>query len=94
MQQGGLVTVSDKWQIVIPKRVRDEVKVKPKDKALIFPAGDYRIVVEILGEDIIERAHGALKKYDTDGKAFKRLLKQKKGDLLLEDRDLFIKPSK
>lgn len=84
--QTNLVTVSDKWQVVIPKEVREKLKIKPKDKVLVASSGDKRIVVDIIGQDVIRKASGALKKYGYDKETLKRMLKEKKEELEYEDR--------
>ncbi|MCH7640718.1 AbrB/MazE/SpoVT family DNA-binding domain-containing protein [Patescibacteria group bacterium] len=84
--QTNLVTVSDKWQVVIPKKVREKLKIKPKDKVLVASSGDKRIVVDIIGQDVIRKASGALKKYGYDKETLKRMLKEKKEELEYEDR--------
>lgn len=76
-----LVTISDKWQVVIPKWVRDKLKIKPKDKVLVFPLDSRRILVDVVGESVVKQACGALKKYDSDGEMFKRVLEEKRGDI-------------
>lgn len=88
MQQN-VVKISDKYQVVIPKRVRKKLKIKPQDKALVYSVGEKKVVVDIIGEDIVERTRGLLKKYDTDGKTFKRMLRDKKKELELEDREVW-----
>lgn len=84
--QGGLVTVSDKWQVVIPKRARERMELEQKEKAIVYPVGERKLVIQLVGKDPIKEAYGMLKKYDKDGKAFERMLKQKREDLAYEDR--------
>lgn len=84
--QTNLVTISDKWQVVIPKLVRKQLDVKPKDKVIIYPLDSHRFVADVVGKSVVKKAFGALKKYDTDGKTFERMLKEKRKDLEYEDR--------
>jgi len=84
--QTNLVTVSDKWQVVIPKKVREKLKIKPKDKVLVASSGDKRIIVDVIGQDVIRKARGALKKYGYNKETFERMLKEKEEELEYEDR--------
>lgn len=83
--QTTVVTVSDKWQVVIPKTIREKVQVKPRDKVMVSSIGPDKIVVDVIGESLIKKARGALKKYDPCGTLFKEFLKQKREDLKHED---------
>lgn len=84
--QSTLVTVSGKWQVVIPKVIRKKLEIKPKDKVLVSSLDSKRILVDVVGESIVKKASGWLKKYDKDGKMFQRLLKEKREELKYEDR--------
>ncbi len=86
--QTNVVTVSDKWQVVIPKAVRSKLNIKPKDKVLVSSLDSKKFVVDVVGEDVVRKAYGFLKKYDTDRKMFQRLLRQKREDLKYEDRKI------
>lgn len=83
--QSNIVTVSNKWQVVIPKAVRKTLNIRPKDKVMVFTKGPRRIVVDLIGKQI-EKARGFLNKYDKKGTLFKELLEEKRKDLEYEDR--------
>lgn len=57
------VTVSEKYQIVIPKEIREKLKLKPGQKLQIMQIGD-RIEFILLKD--IKDAHGFLKGMNTD----------------------------
>ncbi|MDP2363421.1 MAG: AbrB/MazE/SpoVT family DNA-binding domain-containing protein [Ignavibacteria bacterium] len=57
------VTVSEKYQIVIPKEIREKLKLKPGHKLQIMQIGD-RIEFILLKD--IKDAHGFLKGMNTD----------------------------
>jgi AbrB family looped-hinge helix DNA binding protein len=81
------VTVSDKWQVVLPKAVRQRMKIKPKDKVIVKPVSDVEAHIKII-KDPIKDSVGILKKFDKDGQSFKRTLDQKQRDIKYEDRYL------
>ncbi len=51
--QTNIVTISDKWQIVIPKYVRKKLQIRPKDKVLVYPVGSQKIVVDTAVNNIV-----------------------------------------
>ena len=56
------VTVSPKYQVVIPKKVRETLKLKPGQKMQIFP---YENRIELIPERKISEMRGFLKGIDT-----------------------------
>ena len=50
-----VVTVSPKYQVVIPKDVRDKLKIRPGQKVEAFPIGSR---VELVPVEPIERFRG------------------------------------
>jgi len=57
------VTVSPKYQVVIPKEIREELKLKPGQKLQIIQLGDR---IEFLLLKNIKNARGFLKGINTD----------------------------
>jgi AbrB family looped-hinge helix DNA binding protein len=57
------ITISPKYQIVIPKEIRKELKLKPGQKLQVIQAGD-RVEYIILKD--IKEARGFLKGMNTD----------------------------
>ncbi len=57
------VTVSPKYQVVIPKEIREELKLKPGQKLQIIQLGDR---IEFLLLKDIKNARGFLKGINTD----------------------------
>lgn len=57
------VTVSPKYQIVIPKEIRQQLKLKPGQKLQIIQLGDR---IEFLLLKNIKEARGLLKGINTD----------------------------
>ena len=57
------VTVSPKYQVVIPKEIREELKLKPGQKLQIIQLGDR---IEFLLLKDIKKARGFLKGINTD----------------------------
>lgn len=57
------VTVSPKYQVVIPKEIRQKLKIKPGQKLQIFHVGDK---IEFVPFKDIREARGFLKGMNTD----------------------------
>lgn len=57
------ITVSPKFQIVIPKKIRQKLEIKPGQKLQVFQSGN-RIEYIIIND--ISTARGFLKGIDTD----------------------------
>ena len=57
------ITVSPKFQIVIPKEIRQRLEIKPGQKLQVFQSGNR--IEYIIIKDIIE-SRGFLKGIDTD----------------------------
>ena len=57
------VTVSPKYQVVIPKEIREKLKLKPGQKLQIIQIGDKLEFIPVLD---IKKARGFLKGIDTD----------------------------
>jgi len=57
------VTVSPKYQVVIPKEIREELKLKPGQKLQIIQLGDR---IEFLILKNVKNARGFLKGINTD----------------------------
>ncbi|MDR3628063.1 MAG: AbrB/MazE/SpoVT family DNA-binding domain-containing protein [Ignavibacteriaceae bacterium] len=57
------VRVSSKYQVVIPKEIRQKMKLKPGQKLQIFQSGDR---IEFLPLKDIKDARGILKGMNTD----------------------------
>ena len=60
MQQ---VTVSPKYQVVIPKKVREKIGIKPGQKVQVIP---YMGRIELIPVQNIKEARGSLKGIDTN----------------------------
>jgi len=59
MQQA---TVSPKYQVVIPKKVREKIGIKPGQKVQVIP---YMGRIELIPVQNIKEARGSLKGIDT-----------------------------
>lgn len=71
-----VATVSSKGQLVIPKKMRDELGIKPKQKVLLKIVNDHA-VIEPLPDNPVEHFCGIFKKGTSLTKA---LLKQREED--------------
>jgi len=58
------VTLSSKFQIVIPKKAREALKFRPGDKIVILEKGDS---IELVKVGSIENAMGILKGISSEG---------------------------
>lgn len=58
-----IVTLSPKYQVVIPKEIRNKMKLKPGQKIQIFEIGDR---IEFIPLKNIKEARGFLKGMDTN----------------------------
>lgn len=58
-----IVTLSPKYQVVIPKEVREKLKLKPRQKLQIINIGD---TIEFVPIRDIKSARGFLKGIDTN----------------------------
>lgn len=58
-----IVTLSPKYQVVIPKEIRRKMKLKPGQKIQIFDIGDR---IEFIPIKNIKEARGFLKGIDTN----------------------------
>lgn len=56
------VTVSPKYQVVIPKRIRQALEIKPGEKIQVIPFGDR---IELIPLREIREMRGFLKGLDT-----------------------------
>ncbi len=56
------VTVSPKYQIVIPKEIRENLKIKPGQKLQLIQVGGFIEIVPVMD---IKKARGFLKGMDT-----------------------------
>ena len=59
-----LVTVSSKYQVVIPKSVREQVGLKPGQKLMVLAKGDSITLVPVLPLDELQ---GFVKGINTEG---------------------------
>ena len=57
------VTVSTKYQVVIPKQVRQSMRIQPGQKMQVIEYGDHIVMVPVRS---IEEARGSLPGIDTD----------------------------
>lgn len=57
------VTVSTKYQVVIPKRVRQSLNIQPGQKMQVLEYGHHIVMIPVRP---IEKARGSLKGIDTD----------------------------
>jgi AbrB family looped-hinge helix DNA binding protein len=60
---GALTTISSKFQIVIPRAVREQFKLKPGQKVMFIP---YRNTIRLVIVPPIEDAMGAFKGVQSD----------------------------
>lgn len=58
-----VVTVSPKYQVVIPKEIRESMGIEPGQKVRVFRYGDR---VEVIPERPIREARGMFRGIDTD----------------------------
>lgn len=56
-------TIGSKYQIVIPKQIRQDLKIKPGDKLYIDTDQEGIIVLKIAPKNWAEQNFGVLKKY-------------------------------
>ncbi len=57
------VTVSTKYQVVIPKQVRQSMRIQPGQKIQVIEYGDHIVMIPVRS---IEEARGSLPGIDTD----------------------------
>lgn len=57
------VTVSTKYQVVIPKQVRQSMHIQPGQKIQVIEYGDHIVMIPVRS---IEEARGSLPGIDTD----------------------------
>ena len=57
------VTISSKYQVVIPREVREQFNLKPGQKIMFIP---YNNVLHVVIVPFIKRAQGMLKGINTD----------------------------
>ncbi len=57
------VTISPKFQVIIPQRVRKALRLKPGQKLQVFP---YEGRIELVPVESIRQGRGFLKGIDTD----------------------------
>lgn len=75
-------TVSTKGQLVIPAAIRKTLGIKPGSKVVLsIDENKQGVTATLVDDDPIKSAAGFLKKYDTDGKMFQRLLAQKREEI-------------
>lgn len=87
MFQPAISTISNKWQIVIPKQARSKIKAVPKDKVWVRALGPKKLEVEIIGPDLIEAAFGILA--DGSGRSWaKELVRERRKDAKEEEAKL------
>lgn len=77
-----IVTVSSKGQMILPKKVRDALGLKPKQKVLLKVVDDHAEIIP-LPENPVQGFCGVFKKGSSLTKA---LLKQRKDDLKREEK--------
>jgi len=63
VQKMTTVTISPKYQVVIPKEIREKIKIKPGQKLQVISIGDR---LEFIPIRKIKKARGFLKGIDTD----------------------------
>lgn len=56
-------TVSTKYQVVIPKKVREELGIQPGQKVHVIP---YQGRIELIPVEEVEKGRGFLEGLDTD----------------------------
>lgn len=78
-----VTTTSAKWQVVIPKKEREKLGIKPRSKVIVEAVNDH-IEIYPLPEDPIEYLCGIFK--DHPGSLTKALLKDRKEDIEREGK--------
>jgi AbrB family looped-hinge helix DNA binding protein len=58
------VTISSKYQVVIPREMREQFNLMPGQKIMFIP---YKNTLRVILIPPIEEAHGSLKGINTDG---------------------------
>ena len=58
-----IATISSKYQVVIPREIRERFKLKPGQKIMFIP---YNQTLRVVIVPPIEEAHGLLRGMDTD----------------------------
>lgn len=58
------VTISSKYQVVIPREIRERFNLKPRQKIMFIP---YDKTLRVIVVPTIEEARGMLKGINTDG---------------------------
>jgi len=58
-----VVTISSKYQVVIPRAIREQFDLKPGQKLMFIP---YNNILHVVIVPPIEKARGMLKGIDTD----------------------------
>ncbi len=58
------VTISSKYQVVIPRQIREQFKLKPGQKLMFIP---YKNTLRVIIVPPIEEAYGAFKGMNTEG---------------------------
>jgi len=64
MAEAEITTVSVKGQIVIPQIVREQLKIKPKAKLLVYGVGDTIILKKLAMPDVKKELQELYKKID------------------------------
>ena len=78
-----IVTISSKGQLVIPKKIREALGIKPRQKVLLQLANNH-VIIEPLPENPVEHFCGIFK----EGSSLTRaLLKERKEDMRREEKD-------
>ena len=81
-----IVKASPKSQVVIPKRIRDQLGIQPGSQVLVTLNGDHA-EVRPAPEDPIQALRGRFKDYP--GSLAQELLEDRRKDTLREEKDLF-----
>jgi len=50
LHNSATVTLSDKWQVVLPKSVRKHLKIQPRDKVIVQPISDTEVNLKIVSD--------------------------------------------
>ncbi len=75
-------SVSSKGQLVIPAQMRRKLGLRAGTRiSVIMDQDDQVIKLQPIPLDPIKATQGFLKKYDTDGKMFQRMLQQKREEI-------------